>query len=173
MKLKNLFPLLALMLGAFTFTACGDDDEPTPQDKGQGSEANKEVVGTYEGWTHLTTAYISRNYANDTFVLTLNDDGTLVGTFTDAVWGVATITGIQASKIEAGEGYKLENGEGTFVMNNPRDPENPTQDITCKLENGTLSSDKTQMTVVISAYMEVGHGDMTFTFQTGEMPSDN
>ena len=26
------------------------------------------------------------------------------------------------------------------------------------------------MTAVISAYMEVGHGDMTFTFHTGKLP---
>lgn len=170
MKLKNIFMLMALTLGAFTFVACGDDDEPTPQDQGTISEANKAVVGVYEGWTNLVTTYLNKNYANDTFTLALSDGGSLVATFTDAVWGTATITGIQASKTDTG--YKLEHGEGSFVMNNPRDPENPTQTFACKLESATISADKTQLTAVISAHMEVGHGDMTFTFQTGEMPTD-
>ena len=171
MKLKNIFMLLTLTLGAFTFVACGDDDpDPDPQDQGTISEANKAVVGVYEGWTNLTTTYLNRNYANDTFTLALSDGGSLVATFTDAIWGTATITGIQASKTDTG--YKLEHGEGSFVMNNPRDPENPTQTFACKLESATISADKTQLTAVISAYMEVGHGDMTFTFQTGEMPTD-
>ena len=172
MKLKNIFMLIALTLGAFTLVACGDD-EPTPQDQGQTSEENKAVVGIYTGWTNLTTTYLNRNYANDTITLALTDGGSLIATFTDAIWGIATITGIQASIIEDGKGYKLEHGEGTFVMNNPRDPEHPTQEFSCKLESGTINADKTQMTAVISAYMEGGHGLMTFTFHTGEMPTEN
>lgn len=171
MKLKHLFPLIALLTGVFSLAACGGDDELAPQDQGQGRESNTEVVGTYEGWTHLTTAFINKNYSGDTFTLALADDGTLTATFTDATWGTATITGIQASKIKTGEGYALEDGEGSFVMNNPR--QGGTQEFACKLESGTLSADKTQLTVVISAYMEVGHGDMTFTFQTGEIPAED
>lgn len=168
MRLTRLFPLLALVMGAIAFVACSDDD-PKPQ--GKGSEVNKEVVGTYAGWTHLKTTYLDRNYANDTLTLALADDGTLTGTFTDATWGVATIKGIQASKIEAGEGYTLAGGEGSFVMNNPR--QGGTQEFACKLESGTVSGSKQQMIAVISAYMEVGHGDMTFTFHTGEMLTDD
>lgn len=169
MKLKNIFMLMALTLGAFTFVACGDDDEPTPQDQGTISEANKAVVGVYEGWTHLTTAYIDRNYANDTFVLALSDGGTLTATFQDATWGTATITGIQATDENADGLYELQGGEGSFVMNNIRTGK--TETFFCKLENAVVNPKAHEMSAVISAYMEVGHGNMTFAFQTGEMPA--
>ena len=175
MKLKNIFMLLALTLGTFAFVACGDDDDDAPQKKA--SEVNKEVVGTYAGWTQLQTAFIPSatnpgRYANDTFTLALADDGSLVATFTDAIWGTATIKGVQATKLEGGKGYKLEDADGTFVMNNPRDPENPTQTFPCELDDATISADKTQLTAVIEANMPMGHGEMTFTFQTGEMPTE-
>lgn len=170
MKLKNILMLLALALGTFTFVACGDDEEQQPQDQGQTSNANQEVVGIYTGWTNLKTTYLDRNYSGDTLAIAPSDGGTLTAIFKDSTWGIATITGIQASLIEAGEGYKLEGGVGQFVMNNIRT--GGTQTFACKLENATISADKKQMTAVISAYMEVGHGDMTFTFQTGEMPTE-
>ena len=174
MKLKNIFMLMALTLGAFTFVACGDDDEPTPQDQGTISEANKAVVGVYEGWTQLKTAYIPSEtnpgrYANDTFTLALSDGGSLVATFTDAIWGTATITGIQATDENADGLYELQGGEGSFVMNNIRTGE--TETFSCKLENAVVNPKAHEMSAVISAYMEVGHGNMTFAFQTGEMPA--
>lgn len=170
MKLKNIFMLLALTLGTFAFVACGDDDDDAPQKKAR--EVNKEVVGTYAGWTHLTTSYINKNYDKDTITLALADDGLLVLTFKDATWGTATIKGVQATKLEGNRGYKLEDADGSFVMNNPRDPENPTQTFPCELDDATISADKTQMTAVIEANMAIGHGEMTFTFQTGEMPTE-
>lgn len=175
MKLKNIFMLLALTLGTFAFVACGDDDDAAPPKKA--SEFNKEVVGTYQGWTQLRSAIIPSatnpgRYANDTITLALADDGSLVATFTDATWGTATIKGVQATKLEGGKGYKLEDADGSFVMNNPRDPENPTQTFACELDDATISADKTQMTAVIETNMPMGHGEMTFTFQTGEMPTE-
>jgi len=172
MKLKNIFMLLALAMGTFTFVACGDDEEQQPQDQGQVSQATKEVVGTYTGWTHLKTNFIDKNYDNDTISLAITDDGTLMATYKNKTWGTATITGIKASKIEAGEGYKLEEGEGSFVMNNPRD--NSTQEFSCKLDHATISADKKQMLAVIIANMTTAgaHGEMTYTFQTGEMPTE-
>mgnify|MGYP006988890712 CR=1 FL=1 len=172
MKLKNLIPLLFLSLGAFGFVACGDDEESTPQ-RSEYYEYNKQVAGTYQGWTNLKTTYLDRNYTGDTFTLVLAENGTLTGTFTDAIWGTATITGINAEPYYGVAAYGLKGGEGSFVMNNPRDPENPTQTFPCKLESATFKAEGNELTAVISAYMEVGHGDMTFTFQTGEMPSDN
>ena len=172
MKQKKIFLLLALLVGAFTFVACGDDDDsvPEPQDKGTVSEANKAVVGVYEGWTHLTTNFINKNYANDTITLAVGDGGTLVATFTDVTWGTATITGIQATDENADGLYELQGGEGLFVMNNIRTGQ--TETFSCKLENATVNPKDQQLTAVISAYMEVGHGNMTFAFQTGEMPTE-
>lgn len=175
MKLKNIFMLLVLAIGTFAFVACGDDDENTPQDpqdQGTVSEANKAVVGIYAGWTNLTTTYLNRNYANDTITIALSDGGSLVATFKDAIWGTATITGIQATDEDGDGQFELLYGEGSFVMNNPRDPEHPTQEFPCKLESAVVSPKSHQMKAVISAYMEVGHGNMTFTFQTGEMPTE-
>ena len=168
MKLKNIFMLLALTLGTFAFVACGDDDDVTPQKKA--SEVNKKVVGTYQGWTRLTTNFINKNYTNDTFTLALADDGSLEATFTDATWGTATITGIQATDENADAQFELKGGEGSFVMNDIRN--GGTQTFSCKLESATVNPKDQQMTAVISAHMEVGHGDMTFTFQTGEMPTE-
>ena len=122
MKLFRIFPLIAaLLLGTSLITACGDDEEQQPQDKGETQRVFKEVVGTYTGWTHLTTNFIDKIYEDDTFTLSISDDGTLVGTFKNKTWGTATIIGIKASKIESGKGYILQDGEGSFVMNNPRD----------------------------------------------------
>ena len=77
MKLKNIFMLLALAMGTFIFVACGDDEEQQPQDKGQVSQATKEVVGIYTGWTHLKTNFIDKNYDSDTLSLDITDDGIL------------------------------------------------------------------------------------------------
>ena len=170
MKLNKLFLLAGLLIGAFCLTACGDDDDEKTL---KPSQFNIEVVGTYSGSTHLTTNFINKDYTDDTFTLALAEDGTLTATFTDATWGVATITGVNAKTASEGEEYILEGGEGSFVMNNPRDPENPTQEFSCKLENGVISADKKQLTVVLSAYMAVGHGDMLFTFQSGVAPIDD
>lgn len=173
MKLKILFPMLALMLGACCFISCGDDEpEQQPQGQGQTSEANKDVVGTYTGWTHLKTNFIDKNYEGDTLTLELSANGTLTAIFKNKTWGTATITGIKASKIASGEGYKLQEGEGSFVMNNPRD--NTTQEFGCKLDNAIISADKKQMMAVIIANMTTAgaHGEMTYTFQTGDMPTE-
>ena len=169
MKLNKLFLLLGLIMGAFVFTACGDD-EPDP--KAKQSELNKEVVGVYNGWTHLETNFINKDYTGDTFTLAQSEDGSLTATFADATWGTATITGINASKIESGEGYLLQEGEGSFVMNNPR--ENTTEEFGCRLSHATISADKKQMMSVIIANMTTtgGHGEMTFTFHTGILPTE-
>lgn len=173
MKLFRIFPLIAaLLLGTSLITACGDDDELDPQDKGEGQKVYKEVVGTYTGWTHLTTNFINKNYEGDTFTLALSDEGMLIATFKNNTWGTATITGIKATKIESGEGYILQEGEGSFVMNNPRD--NTTQEFGCKLSHAAISADKKQMTAVIIANMTTAgaHGEMIFTFQTGNPPAE-
>ena len=163
MKLNKLYLLLVLIMGAFAFAACGDDEEQQPQDQEQVSEANKEVVGTYTGWTHLTTKFIDKIYNGDTFTLKLEEDGTLTGIFVNKIWGTATLKGITATK-----GYKLEHGGGSFVMNDPRD--NTTQEFSCWLDFALISADRKQMTAVIIANMDMtgAHGEMTFTFQTGE-----
>ena len=161
MKLKNIFLLMAL--GAICFTACGDD-EPDPKTKQ--SELNKEVVGVYNGWTHLETNFLNKDYTGDSFTLAQAEDGSLTATFVDATWGTATIKGIQA--VSAGEDgkYSLTTAEGSFVMNNIRTGEKET--FPCKLESAVVTPKAKIMQAVISAYMEVGHGNMTFVFQTGE-----
>ena len=161
MKLKNIFLLMAL--GAICFTACGDD-EPDPKTKQ--SELNKEVVGVYNGWTHLETNFLNKDYTGDSFTLAQAEDGSLTATFADATWGTATIKGIQA--VSAGEDgkYSLTTAEGSFVMNNIRTGEKET--FPCKLESAVVTPKAKIMQAVISAYMEVGHGNMTFVFQTGE-----
>jgi len=193
MKLKNIFMLLALAMGTCAFVACGDDEvnpsdnkpgneQPTDSiDNGQPTDSISpaaptamQVLGTYTGWTHLETTYLSRNYANDTLTISLMEEEMQIGstmlqlTFTDKTWGVATIKGAVA--VPSDEGYVIAKGSGFFVTFNPRD--NTTQEIPCHLEHATLSSDKTQLTAVIIAHMEEGHGNMTFTFQTGEMPTE-
>ena len=167
MKIKNIFALFALMLGMSLLTACGDDEEATPQ-----NTVNQEVVGTYSGWSHLTTNFLNKNYADNTIALALAEDGTLTATYKNQVWGVATIKGINASHDAEANGYQLAGGEGSFVMNNPRD--NSTQEFSCNLQNGTISADKKEMKVVILANMTTAgaHGEMTFTFQTGDMPTE-
>lgn len=163
MKLKNIFLLMALAFGAICFTACGDD-EPDPKTKQ--SELNKEVVGVYNGWTHLETNFLNKDYTGDSFTLAQAEDGSLTATFADATWGTATIKGIQA--VSAGEGgkYSLTTAEGSFVMNNIRTGEKET--FPCKLESAVVIPKAKTMQAVISAYMEVGHGNMIFVFQTGE-----
>ena len=173
MKLFRFFSLIAaLVMGAFVLASCGDDEQE-PQDNGKGSKVNKEVVGTYTGWTHLKTNFIDKTYEGDTLKLSLSDDGTLIGKFINKTWGTATITGIKANKIESGEGYILHEGEGSFVMNNPRDniqgPKLPTEEFGCRLSQATISADKKQMMAIIIANMTTAgaHGEMTFTFHTG------
>lgn len=173
MKLKNILMLLTLMLGAFAFVAC-DDDDSTPNGLGKGTIENADVVGTYKGMCHLTTAHINKNYIDNTFILALAEDGTLTATFINPTWGTATLTGINAKNIAGGKGYILEGGEGQFVMNNPRDPENPTMTFSCYMESGAVSEDKGQLRATIVAHMDVegGHGDMIFNFQTEEMSTE-
>jgi len=155
MKLKTFLFALPLLFATLSMVSCGDDaEEVTPPDS--------EEVETYVGWTHLTTNFLNKDYTNDTISVALVADGSLTLTFTDATWGVATITGVQIQAMADETGYSLNGGEGNFVMNNPRT--GTTQTFPCQLEEGTLSNDKQQMYAVISAYMETGHGNMTFTF---------
>ena len=194
MKLKNIILLSVLALGTLTFVACGDDDDVTPTNPNaqestpvdttateqtpdsttiKDNNANKKVVGTYIGYTALTTNMINKVYEGDTLTLALSDQETLTATFKNKVWGIATIMGIKAQSMEGKDaGYILEGGEGQFVMNNPRD--NSTQTFYCKLDSALINADKTQMIAVIKANMDVAgaHGEMTFTFRTGEMPSE-
>jgi len=153
-------------MGVFCVVSCGDEDDPVDVNY----VMNKDVAGSYTGWTHLTTTYINKKYTGDTFVLTLAEDGTLTATYSDGTWGTATIKGLNAKWISEGEGYSIESGEGTFVMNNPR--AQTTEEYACKLDYITISADKSQLAAVLSVYMEVGHGNMTFTFQTGEAPAE-
>ena len=166
MKLKTLFPLFVLMLGIFTFVACGDDDHPFIQDD---DAAAKAIVGTYTGWTHLESNYINKNYASDTLTLALADDHTLTATFLNKTWGIATIKGIKAQKLD--DCYAFSGGEGSFVMNDIR--QGGTQEFPCKVGNGVVSLDlKTlQVTILATMTMAGGHGDMIYLFQTGEMPT--
>ncbi len=169
MKLNKLYLLLVLIMGAFAFAACGDDEpDPEPQDKGTVSEAIREVVGIYIGQTHLKTNFIDKTYKDDTLSLAISDGGTLIATFKNKTWGTATITGITASRIVNDQGYKLEHGAGSFVMNNPRD--NTTEEFSCWLDYALISADKKQMKAIIIANMTTtgAHGEMTFVFQTDE-----
>lgn len=168
MKLKNIFILFALALGTCAFVACGDEEQD-PSTQGENAAA-KAIVGTYEGWTHLESTFINKNYTGDTFALALAQDGTLTATFINQVWGTATIKGIRALEIP-NEGYSFTGGEGSFVMNDVR--QGGTQEFPCLVGSGTVSSDLKTLQVVIIANMTVagGHGEMTFLFQTGEMPT--
>ena len=174
MKLKNILMLMALTLGTFTFVACGDDDEEqTGVVSAEQAAINKKVVGTYTGWTHLTTNYIDKNYADDTIELKQEKDGTLTAVFTDKTWGTATIKGCAVHLISSNStsAYSMEPGKGEFAMYNPRN--NTTQTFPCELAAGLISFDKDFMAASIVADMssvEGGHGKMTFVFTTGEMP---
>ena len=198
MKSKHILFMFALLTATFAFVACGDD-EPNigPYENPSNDSTNvvptdsiptdsvptdtitytpvtggvySEVVGTYQGWTHLVTAFLNKNYANDIIQLTLAEDSTLTATYHNETWGTATITGIRIVGQMCGDIF-LEGGEGSFDMNNPRD--GSTQEIPCKWEDGQVQEGYHYLVAQISAYMEVGHGDMTFTFQTGEMPTED
>jgi len=164
MKIKKIAGLFLLALCSICLVACSDDDGPSSQ-----AEINAEAVGSWAGWTHLTTTYINKDYTGDTFVLTQDKDGSLTAVYQDTTWGTATINGINAVKAEDGT-YALNGGEGSFVMNNVFTGE--TQEFACQLASGTISADKKTLTAVISAYMSVGHGNMTFSFYTGEKAAE-
>jgi len=164
MKLKLISGIMLLVLGVFCLSACGDDeDEAEPQNK-----VNAQCVGSWTGWTHLTTNFINKDYTGDTFTLSLAQDGTLTAVYKDNTWGTATINGIIAAQAADGT-FALTGGEGTFAMNNIRTGQ--VEEFACKLESATLSADKKTLEAYISAYMETGHGNMLFAFHTGEAPS--
>ncbi len=150
---------MLLVMGVFCFTACSEDeDEPT---------VNSLCVGSWTGWTHLTTNFINKDYTDDTFTLTLAEDGTLTAVFKDATWGTATIPGIAATKAADGS-YTLAVSDGTFAMNNIRTGQ--IEEYACTLNSATLSADKATLEANISATLP-GHGNMTFEFHTGEKPA--
>ncbi len=99
-------------------------------------------------------------------------DGALSVTFINKTWGVATIFGINSDEVVDGKECILQGGIGSFIMNNPRD--NSIQEFPCSLQTAIISADRTQMTAVIIANMTTAgaHGEMTFTFQTGDMPTE-
>ncbi len=130
-----------------------------------GEKTEIECVGTWTGWTALTTAIFSKDYEGDSLTISLTADGTLTGVFKNSTWGRATITGITATKGADGS-YTLAQGEGTFLMNDRHS--NQTVEFACTMEGATLSADKQVMKANISAFMETGHGNMLFAFQTGE-----
>ena len=173
MRLKYILPLLTLMLSSIAFVSCGDDVETEPVITPEQVALNEQTVGIYTGWTNLEAAMFpnGKNYPNNTINVELAEDGTLTIIYVNGTWGTATIAGINASTIKEGEGYILSGGEGSFVMKTQNG--DSTQELGCNLDNATISADKNEMTAVIIANMTVmgGHGEMTFTFHTGEMPT--
>lgn len=169
MKLNKLFLLAGLLIGAFCLTACGDDDEP-----GYDNPLNEYVIGYYGGWTRLVSGIYptGKIYEDNNIQIVEGEDGKLQITYSNSIWGVATINGIKVKAGEKDKTYILEEGKGSFVMNNPRDPENP-QTFDCQLQSGFLDNNIAELTVVITAQMPgTPHSDMTFTFHTGEVPTE-
>jgi hypothetical protein len=174
MKLKNILMLLALALGTFTFVACGDDEpeqEPISKVSTEQAAVNKEVVGTYTGWTKVVSGIYpnGKNYPDGTLTLSIAENGTLTLTFVNKSWGTTIINNVNAQKGD--NGYSIQGGEGKLSLTDPRN--NTSQDFACKLDECQISTDKTQATVAISFTMTgTPHAETVITFQTGEMPTE-
>ena len=134
------------------------------------------VVGTYTGWSKLTTNLIPEKvYPDDILELTQDEDGTLTAVFKNKTWGTATCKGINTTLTISDDVtlYVLHEGKGDFVMFNPRD--NTTQTFPCELTAGYVHLEGGNMAASIIADMtsvEGGHGKMYFYFQTGETQGD-
>jgi len=140
----------------------------------------------------LKTTYLNRRYDGDTFILKQEEDGTLTAIFNNATWGTATIKGLNVYDEEESSGaylvhndtrvgedttnptydYYLTTGaKGSFVMNNPRTGQ--TEEYPCEVGLIAVGTGRAKLLAWIKAYMEGGHGDMDFTFHTGEMPTED
>lgn len=73
-KIKKLFLLMAILIPAIAFTACGDDDEP---------EANNELVGTTWKWYNYLYSSFEGGKWYQTIVFTSNSTYTTYYQSTD------------------------------------------------------------------------------------------
>lgn len=176
MKLRRLFPVVAvLLLGAVTFTACGDEDGD-PAIVNEQAIMNKQVESSYTGWTLLESTNARLNGMKTdgaTLTLAYAANGTLTVTLVDQTWGTATMNNVDARISKKGDGkYSLQPTDGKIVITNPANQEQIEYD--CRLQSGYISDDLSSAEDVLISFDMVGtpHGTLYLTFTSGEMPGE-
>lgn len=153
MKIKNL---LAVLLVACAFASCNDD-------KNDDIPASEAVAGKYEGHTKAVFTYMPEGQyaANQTILVTANEDGTCNVSYTSSSFGTFTIP--HATVKTEGGNYVI-GGDGVTLMGMAG--KEPTE-YACTL-TGNIDAGKAAPSFVftIPAVM----GGLTVTFAKGDVP---
>lgn len=153
MKIKNLLAVLFVMCACM---ACQDDKN----DDTAGSQA---VAGKYEGYTKAVFTYMPEGQyaANQTIIVTANEDGTCNVSYTSDSFGTFTITN---AIVKTENGKYVIDGKGVTLMG--MSEKEPTE-YQCTL-TGEIDAAKEETTFLftIPAVM----GGMTIAFAKGDIP---
>lgn len=153
MKIKNL---LAVVWVACAFTACNDD-------KNEDIPMNEIVAGKYEGHTKAVFAYMPEGQyaANQTVMVTANEDGTCNVSYTSDSFGTFTIGN---ATVKTDNGKYVIDGEGVTLMGMAG--REPTEYLCTLAGNIDAAKESPSFVFTIPAVM----GGLTVTFAKGDVP---
>ena len=156
MKTKLNFLLLLIFA---LMTACSSDDDPI-----ENVEFSKEIAGAYKGYTVAEFAYttIPMTNADQTVMITANENNTATLTYTSDTWGKFTFSN---TTITFKDNTYTVAGSGKTVMGMDASSQ---KEYDCTIA-GTISKDKKTVSLVLTVPSVMGGLKITFTL--GDAPA--
>lgn len=144
------FCFIISILTSLTLSSCSEDDY---------SDYSKDVTGSYEGYTSMTSGYFSNMISLDQkVVITRFSDNTVSVNFASASTGTFTVP--EVTVVKGTDSYTL-SGNGITSMGH----EGSAKDYDCSF-SGTISGDSRVFVFSIPSVM----GGTKVTFTAGELP---
>ncbi len=162
MKKRKMLWCAVLLLATLGFVACDDDDEVKAE------PTSPAVVGDYTGTMDMVFTYGSLVYEDRTMTLVADGDYAVCVKMDDADLGVANVKGVPVVRDEKGN-YSLEETDGVLsmplhsgVVGGTPTTTGEMADYSCVV-SGTISSDKSDFSIVISLPGVMGGTTYTLT----------
>lgn len=148
--LKKHFQYLFFLTVLATIFSCSDDEDNTP-------EWNN-ISGSYSGWTKGEFSYSSTGIVteDETVVIKVNTDGTVDLSLTSNTWGETTVTG---ATVASGSSSFTISGTSVTKMGHSGTEAKEYEGTV----SGTVSKDKSSMTLTVSCPSVMGGTTITFT----------
>lgn len=148
------FSIIMMLIAAFCFTACNNDDEP--------EDLTANIAGAYSGYVEASSGYFNGMYEdNQTVTLTRNADGTFNIAYESESFGSFTIKNASASV--SGSKVTL-TGDGVTEMG----MNGNVKEYNCSF-SGTVNTDKSNPDFTFSVPTVMG--GLTLHFLPGSAPA--
>ncbi len=147
--MKNLLRYWFVLVLCASFAACSSDDDEQPV-------TWSSIAGSYTGTLTMRMQYAELAYDNQTIVLSVASDNTANLTYSGS-FGSMNLNSIVVTKNSNGS-FSI-NGSGIFSMGMTAES---VADYACTV-SGTISSDKSDYSIVFSLPSVMGGTTVTFT----------